>query len=507
MSDELEAEAEDAARAAEVSSLRDRRFGAGVSLRVRTARGTLINGAFIVFVQGLGLIRGFVVAGFLTTTEYGVWGVLLAMAGTLLVLKQVGIADKFVQQDEEDQARAFRVALTLDLAISITLALFGCLLIFGAAALYDLPEIVAPGLVLICALPVGSFQLPLAIFYRRMDFARQRLLQSVDPLTAFIVTLGLAIAGAGYWCLVIGAVAGAVVGAAAAVIASPYRPGLVWDGAVARSYFSFSWPLFIAAMAAVVTGQGLVAAGQEEVGLAGLGVIALCAQVSQISDRADRAITDTMYPAICAVKDRVDLLHDAFITSNRIALMWAIPFGTGVALFSHDLLVGLLGERWEPGVELLRATALALAIQQIGFNWTAFYRARGDTRPIGIAGGVGILAFAGVTLPLLLAEGLDGLALGVLLSAVLHVGVRFIFLRRLFPRLDILRHLRRALTPSLLPVVAVLGLRLLDVDRTTAVVLSELALYLGLTAALTLALERPLLRQAYGYLRGNPGIA
>ncbi len=507
MNEEVEAEAEDAARAAaELPSLRERRFGSGVSLRVRTARGTLINGAFIVFVQALGLVRGFVVAGFLSTTEYGVWGVLLVMAATLLFLKQVGIADKYVQQDEADQARAFRVAFTLDLAIAVSLAILGCALVIGAAQLYDTPQIVAPGLLLLCALPIGSFQLPLAIFYRRMDFARQRLLQAVDPLTSFVVTLALAIAGAGYWSLVIGAVSGTVVGAAVAVIASPYRLGLAWDRVATRGYFAFSWPLFVATMSAIVTGQGLVAAGQAEVGLAGLGVIALCAQLSQISDRADRAITDTMYPAICAVKDRVELLLEAFITSNRIALMWAIPFGAGMALFSRDLLVGLLGDRWEPGVELLRATAIALAIQQIGFNWTAFYRARGDTRPIGVAGVVGIVAFLVITLPLLLSDGLNGLAVGVLLSAVLHVCVRFVFLRRLFPGLNIARHLRRAIAPSVLPIAAVLGMRALDLDRTAAAVLSELAIYVGLTAAMTIVLERPLLRQAYDYVRGSPAI-
>ena len=41
-----------------------------------------------------------------------------------------------------------------------------------------------------------------------------------------------------------------------------------------------------------------------------------------------------MYPAICAVQDRLELLRESFVKSNRLALMWAMPFGVGIALFA-----------------------------------------------------------------------------------------------------------------------------------------------------------------------------
>ena len=40
-------------------------------------------------------------------------------------------------------------------------------------------------------------------------------------------------------------------------------------------------------------------------------------------------MTNTLYPAICAVRDRKDVLFEAFVKSNRLALMWALPFGFG----------------------------------------------------------------------------------------------------------------------------------------------------------------------------------
>jgi hypothetical protein len=66
----------------------------GLTLRQLAARGTLVNGAFLAGVALLGLVRGFVLARFVTAEEYGVWGVLLISLGTLLWLKQAGIGDK-----------------------------------------------------------------------------------------------------------------------------------------------------------------------------------------------------------------------------------------------------------------------------------------------------------------------------------------------------------------------------------------------------------------------------
>ena len=83
------------------SSLNDR-FGDGAAgLRQRVARGTVINAAFSVGLSAVGLLKGFAAAAFISRTDYGVWGVLFISLGTLVWLKQVGIGDKYIQQDEE----------------------------------------------------------------------------------------------------------------------------------------------------------------------------------------------------------------------------------------------------------------------------------------------------------------------------------------------------------------------------------------------------------------------
>ena len=43
--------------------------------------------------------------------------------------------------------------------------------------------------------------------------------------------------------------------------------------------------------------------------------------------------------------------------SNRVILMWAIPFSVGLALFAGDLVKFVLGEQWESAVGLLLGSA------------------------------------------------------------------------------------------------------------------------------------------------------
>jgi O-antigen/teichoic acid export membrane protein len=336
-----------------------------------------------------------------------------------------------------------------------------------------------------------------------MRFVKQRALEAVDPIVAFAVTIGLAVAGMGYWSLVIGYFAGAWCAAIAAVIASPYPLRLRFERGTAREYFSFSWPLLVATGSAVVIPQATMLVGEAELGLAGAGAIALATSVSVYAERIDQIVTWTIYPAVCRIKDRTELLFEAFVKSNRLVLMVGVPFGVAVALFAPDLVEFGIGEQWEPAVGLLQVFGLIAAADQLGFSWTAFFRARGDTRPIAIVVPIVLVAFLAAALPGLILWGLDGFAAGMAFMTVVSLVARSYFLTRLFPGFRMSRQLARAVAPTIPAVAAVLALRVLDLERTAALAIGEFAVYLAATAAATLLLERDLLREAVNYLRGR----
>lgn len=477
----------------------------GRSLRQHAARGAIINAFYQVLIMTLGVLKGVAVAAFLSPEEYGVWGILLVSLVTITWLKQVGAADKFIQQSEADQEGAFQHAFTLELLFTVAFSLLFAMSVPLLALLYGEPRLVAPGLVLALTMPLAALQAPIWVLYRRMQFARQRVLQAVDPIVGLVVTLLLAITGAGYWSLVLGTVAGLAAGGLAALLTAEYRLALRYDHDVARGYFAFSWPMVVAGASSLVVAQGSIIVGEAKLGLAGAGMISLASAIAFYSTRVDAVLTQTLYPAICAVRDRTDLLFETFVTSNRLALMWGVPFGLGLALFAGDLVTYVLGDQWQPAVFLLQVFGLAMGIGHIGHNWDAFYRARGDTRPIAMWSTISMLAFLIAAIPLLLLEGLDGYAIGMGVVALVSLLVRVFFLSRLFSGFRALGYSLRAIGPSVPAAGAVLLARSLEgSERSSALAAVELALYLTITVLITLWAERRLLSELSSYLRAGP---
>jgi O-antigen/teichoic acid export membrane protein len=145
------------------------------------------------------------------------------------------------------------------------------------------------------------------------------------------------------------------------------------------------------------------------------------------------------------------------------------------------------------------------AVDQIGFNWTAFARARGETRPLAVAAVVYMVVMIGAGVPLVLSEGLDGYAIALAGATAAVMVVRMVYLAKLFPAFRILTHVSRALLPTLPAGLLILGERaVVGGDIGSAGALGEAFVYVALVVAGTLVAERALLREAVGYLRKAP---
>src|SRR5205085_1982353 len=119
--------------------------------------------------------------------------------------------------------------------------------------------------------------------------------------------------------------------------------------------------------------------------------------------------------------------------------------GVAAALFASAAVPLILGNDWKLAVPLIQVLGLSAAADQIGFNWTAFARARGETRILGIASLAMLLAVVSVGVPLLLAMGLSGLAIGIGAGTLATLTIRMIYLTRLFPAARMASHVLRAI--------------------------------------------------------------
>jgi len=473
-------------------------------LRARTVRGVALNALFTGGTEGLVLLQGLIVSVLLGPEAIGLYGIVTATAMTIVALKRVGIDEAFVQQSEQGQEEEFQRAFSLELAVSSAFSLAIALAAPLVAVAYGDWELL-PLTLAVAYLPVAfALQAPTWVFFRRMDFLRQRLLLAVGPVVTFAVTVGLAALGVGVWSLVIGPAVGNGAAALAAVLASPYRLSPRLERAAARRYFRFSWPIFVSSVAMLVLLQGQLLAFDVWGGIAAVGHLTLAYTLTRYADRADHVVASTIYPAICAVQDRLDTLEELFVKSNRAAMIWMAPFCAGVVLFAPDLVDFVLGEdEWEPAIVLLQGLAVATAIQQLGFNWFSFFRARGESRPQAAEAAVMVAAFLALAVPGLALWGATGFVVGRALASVCMLGVRARYLRRLLPSVRLWRLGLRGVLPVAAGTAAALVLRglLWGGERPLWQALLEAGLFLAVTALATRALERPLLREFTGYFQ------
>jgi O-antigen/teichoic acid export membrane protein len=466
-------------------------------LRTRTVRGVAINSAFLILVEVMSLAQGLIVARVLGPSEIGLYGIVSITVMTLIALKQVGIDEAYVQQEEADQEAEFQRAFTLELGLS---ALFSVAILIAApilVAVYNDDRLLLLTIA-VSYLPIAfALQAPLWIFFRRMDFIRQRSLQSLVPLVTFAVTVPLVLAGVGVWSLVIGAAAGNLASVVMSVRLSPYRLRLRFDRVAARRYLAFSWPIFVVTACGLVINQGQVLALKIDGGLAGAGFIALAVTLTRYADRADRVISPTIYPAICAVRERSDTLVQIFSAAARSAAIWALGLGLMFVLFAPDLVQFALGSKWEGATVLLQGLAASAALYQFGFTWIAFARALGRTRPPALEAVVAVIGFLALAIPALAIWGRTAFVIALGISALAVLVVRRYWIRRLLPGVPLSRLAFRALWP-LVPAAAVpLAIRfaLWGGHRSLGQAVVELVAFLVTYAGATYVAERGLVRE------------
>jgi O-antigen/teichoic acid export membrane protein len=476
-------------------------------VRRHLARGMLITGVFQVGLLGVSAIRGVGVGAFISQADYGIWGLIGLTMWTAVGLKnQFGAGEKYIQQSEADQELAFQRGFTMEVLFTAAVLPVAAGVVVAVTMATGRSEVLFPGLLLLLLLPATALQFPIATFYRRLDFRRQRLLQAANPVVAIIVTIGLAVTGAGYWSLVIGTLVGAWAQTLVVLKVCPYPLALRYESGTLRGYLSFSTPLLVTALAVLAEFYVIYLVGNKALGVAGLGAFTLTGNLVQFTDQADSIVTETLYPAVCAVKDRVALLSEIFVKSNRLSLIWAVPFGIGMALFASDLVRLIIGSRWLPAVPVLEIMGVVTAVHHVGYNWAAFVKARGTTWPIVVSALIGAAVVVGAGIPLMFSDHLVGLALAFVLGELAAFVVRGIWLSRLFTGVSILTQLIRGFAPTVIAAAPILALRVVaGTEKSLLAAAAVFTFYAIATIAATVALERPLLREAFGYmLRRRP---
>ena len=196
------------------------------ALKARSVRG----GAMTIGAQGLKFVLQtgsiVVMARLLTPEDFGVQGMVLAMTGFLGLFRDAGLSAVTVQRDEVN-ANQLSTLFWINVLLGALLVLSGVAAAPLLVAFYHDPRLYPVTVVSVLAFGISGlgFQHG-ALLQRNMRFAAITTIDVLSVVATLLTGIGLALAGFGYWALILSNVVGPLVGAVGAWIAMPWIPSL-----------------------------------------------------------------------------------------------------------------------------------------------------------------------------------------------------------------------------------------------------------------------------------------
>lgn len=401
-------------------------------------------------VLGLGTMA--IVSRILSPEEVGLFMVASASVILIEAFRDFGVGACIIQATHLTPALV-RTAFTVMALLSVAFAGLLWLAATPLADFYGDPRLA--GMIHIATL--GFIAAPisnplLSLLRRDLAFSRVAAVSIAAATANAVVTVGLALLGFGAASFVWASVAAAAVMAAGAVIMRPQ----VW--VFCPTLVEWRHVLPFGAWSSVVTMLGLFFDYMPRfilgrvISIAAVGLYSRALSICQMPDRALlSAVQPVVLPALSArVRDGGDMKEPYFLGLASItALQW--PALLCLALLAEPIVRLLLGPQWTETVPLIRIIALASLCLFPGYLTYPVLVAVGRVRDLASASLIS-LPICMVVLLVASQFGLTAVALSLLVTSPLQVGVGLHFVRR---------HIRftwaeffRALRPS---VVTALG--------------------------------------------------
>lgn len=390
------------------------------SRSITSVRWTMLgNGVFIL----LGAIQTILLARLLPVDVFGVYALANSIIWLTGMIANMGMGGAFIHRADEtaDEDRAAAVMFSLKCIYTAVwaLVLLGATWLFSTDALFRLAMTVLTLANMIRHLT----QVPNTLLVRRIQHKRLALIQMSNSVLTFICAVGLALAGADLWALLISGVVTAVVYTVGLFLWKPvWKPYFAWDADIRRYYWSFG----LRNMVARVLLYALDKLDDIWTGwLLGDMALGFYSQAYTFATYPRLVLAESIKTVIAGtyadLKGQRQKLADAFTLSNGLIVRFGFLLAGGLALVAPEFIRLLLGEKWLPMLDTFRLMLLFTMLDPIRESTANLFIAVGrpetivQTRLIQL--GVMVVGLLVLAPPF----GIQGVALSVV--AMLFVGI------------------------------------------------------------------------------------
>lgn len=335
--------------------------GAAKDIKRKTARGAVfsMSGQVGNFVLRTGSM--IIMARLLTPKDFGLVGMVSALTGFLGLFKDLGLSMATVQRasiTNEQTSTLFWV----NVAAGGTLAALCAMLSPAVAAFYGEPRLLWVTSVFGTSFLLnGAGAQHRALLQRDMRFAALAVIDVASLAISLGAGVAMALAGAGYWALVVTAVSPQAVASIGAWLATRWVPGRPRRRAGVRSMLLYGGTLTLNNVVVYIAYNADKVFLGRFCGAEPLGIYGRAYQLVNLpTDNLNATIGQVALSALSRVQDDPQRLRSYFLKGYRLFLSLVLPLTMGCALFSEDIIRVFLGPKWGEAASIFRLLAPAI---------------------------------------------------------------------------------------------------------------------------------------------------
>jgi PST family polysaccharide transporter len=337
-----------------------------------------MGGKVLVFVATLVLAR------LLVPSEFGLVAFALAVIYYLEYVTDLGLGAALIYRSDAADRRVSSTAFWI--------GMFGAVVLFGIAwVVAPLAADVGPGDAVVPLLRVLALQFVFSALGKAHEYRLRRSLQFRrlfwpqlgGGLAKGVVSIALAVAGAGAWSLVAGQLVGTLWQSIALWVVYPFRPGL----RISRRHVAPMMRFGLGIVAVGLLGRGAqnfdyLVVGAK-LGAAALGVYYLAFRLPELVIVGGfQVANDVLFPFYARLRDgrldgRDDELRAGYLQTVRMGAMVAWPAALGMAALALPLVLTLYGETWRSAAAPMAFVALWAGLASLASMPGAILKALG----------------------------------------------------------------------------------------------------------------------------------
>ena len=332
-------------------------------LKEKTIRGGLAR----LMAQGadfcLRLVSLMVLARLLDPKDFGLVGMVTAFTGVLMLFRDFGLSAAAIQHTTvtEDQLSNL---FWINVLAGILLAL---LLVAAAPAIakfYHEPRLRAVSAVLALSFLFNAVGIQHgAMLQRQMRFTALAVINTISLVSSIALAIGAALAGYGYWALVVMAVAGPLIASAGFLIAAAWVPGPPRRRTGIRSMMRFGGTMTLNGLVVYVASNFEKVLLGRYLGADAIGLYGRAFQLVNIpTANLNGAAGEVAFAALSRIQDDGDRLRRYFLRGYSLVLAMTVPLTLLCALFSVDVIQVFLGPKWSAAAPIFRFLAPTILV-------------------------------------------------------------------------------------------------------------------------------------------------